>query len=327
VTPSARTHSDAGPRFFRHREWQLYGFGLRIGWYNLRAGGLRRLGLQKTLGKLLQPIVSPTRFSEYDAVIRHLPLTDGLMLDVGSPKIFDLWLASRYPVKILATDLWDLPTAEYAPAWRLLTREHPAPGQVRFVTTDGTRTCFPAATFHCIFAISVIEHIPGDGDRRFLDEAARLLAPGGTLVLSVPFATRYEEEYVNAPVYGDTRITSDAAPGPVFFQRVYDAEAAERRLMQHAALAVQDITTLALRLPRLIRLWHRLPTRLRGVTGFLNPLLSGAAPRVRIDGFPDQHHGAVAGDLVVRYIRNRDRVTGSSAKGSRNPVPQTSLGG
>lgn len=301
--PATRAHVEPERRFFRHNEWELYRFGLQVGWYNLRAGGLRRLGLQKTLGKLLQPIITPSRFSEYDAVVRHLPLDGGVILDVGSPKIFDLWLASRQHVEIFATDIWGKATAEYNQAWQLFALEHPTPGHVRFVTTDGTCTCFADESFDCIFAISVIEHIEDDGDGRFLDEAARLLVPGGRLVVTVPFASRYDEEYVDAPTYRPRQHT-----GPVLFQRVYDREAAQRRLMRHEALTVEAVKTLALRLPALERFWSRVPMRLRGVIGFLNPILSGAAPRTTIDGFPHGRNSApaddpIVGDLLITYQR------------------------
>jgi predicted SAM-dependent methyltransferase len=290
-------------RFFRHNEWELYRFGLQVGWYNLRAGGLRRLGLQKTLGKLLQPIISPSRFSEYDAVVRELPLDGSVMLDVGSPKIFDLWLAARHRVDIVATDIWQVPAAEYNAAWQRMAGEQPVRGHLRFLATDGTRTCFPDASFDCIFAISVIEHIEGDGDARFLAEAARLLVPGGRLVVTVPFAQQYDEEYRKAAMYRPGK-----SSGRVFFQRVYDREAAERRLMRQEGLSVEAVKTLLLGAPELDRAWNRLPMRLRGVIGFLNPVLSGAMPRRTVDGFPHEQGRApsnrsLAGDLLISYRR------------------------
>jgi len=291
--------------FFQHREGELYRFGLEIGWCNLRAGGLRRLGVQKTLGKLLQPILSPQRFGEYDAVLRHLPRS-GRMLDVGSPKLFDLWLASRYPVEIVATDVWPPPVAEYLPAWSMRAQRRAPPGKVRFVATDGTATCFRDGAFPSIFAISVIEHIEGDGDRRFLDEAARLLTAAGRLLVTVPWGPRYEEQYTAGPVYG-----ASAGSGPAFFQRVYDRPAAERRLMSHPLLRVAAVFTVALPRPALHDGWSRLPARLRGATGFLNPLWSGLSPRPVHTGFAEpsspvetRRPPAVEGDLLILYERS-----------------------
>ena len=291
------------PRFFRHGEWELYRFGLLIGWHNLKAGSLRRLGFQKTMGKLLQPIISPSRFSEYDAVFRQLPLDGTVILDVGSPKIFDLWLATNHPVEIMATDIWSVPASEYANAWQQFTRKRAVPGRVRFITMDGTLSCFADGSFDCIFAVSVIEHIDGDGDRRFLDEAARLLAPGGRLIITVPFASRYQEQYRPAPMYRPNQTSQQ-----VFFQRVYDGEAAELRLMGHDQLQVERVETLMLAAPAFEHFWGRLPTRLRGLLGFLNPVISGAAPRVMRAGFPGAQaqtlpDGIVEGDLLISYQR------------------------
>jgi hypothetical protein len=63
-----------------------------------------------------------------------------------------------------------------------------------------------------------------------------------------------------------------------------------------------------LRAPLLERWWIQLPMRLRGVIGFLNPVISGAAPRLTIDGFPHDQTSAsraesVAGDLLISYRR------------------------
>jgi SAM-dependent methyltransferase len=304
VNRTERTAAKSPARFFRHAEWELYRFGLRVGWHTLRAGGVRRLGLQKTAGKILQPIITPTRFAEYAAVASQLPPDMRLVLDVGSPKIFGLWLAAHRPVVLVATDVWHLPTAEYALAWQRLAREQPTRGQVHFVTTDGTLTCFRPSTFDCMYAVSVIEHIEGDGDTRFLDEAARLLVPGGRLVITVPFAARYEEQYTQKQVYRPR-----AKDGPVFFQRVYDRQAAQRRLLHHDLLAVRAVKTLAFEPTQLLRLWDRLPMRVRGALGFLNPVLSGLAPGTTLDGFADppatrRNDERRFGDLLLVYERH-----------------------
>jgi SAM-dependent methyltransferase len=54
---------------------------------------------------------------------------------------------------------------------------------------DGDRTPFPDASFDLVVIIDFLEHIPGD--RAFVAETARILSPGGTLVVNVPHRKRW----------------------------------------------------------------------------------------------------------------------------------------
>jgi SAM-dependent methyltransferase len=55
----------------------------------------------------------------------------------------------------------------------------------RLVQGDGLRLPFPDNTFECVISSQVIEHIP-DENGAHLDELARVLKPGGTLIVGTP---------------------------------------------------------------------------------------------------------------------------------------------
>jgi len=57
-------------------------------------------------------------------------------------------------------------------------------GNLRFLTGQGTRLAFPDATFECVGAFQVIEHVPGPDLPAFLREIVRVLTPGGVFVAS-----------------------------------------------------------------------------------------------------------------------------------------------
>lgn len=54
------------------------------------------------------------------------------------------------------------------------------------VVADAVALPFDDNAFDCVVAIEVMEHI--EAPTKFIDEAYRALSPGGTLLLSVPFA-------------------------------------------------------------------------------------------------------------------------------------------
>src|SRR5438445_12012131 len=104
----------------RFEEAKFYRFGLHLGIDNFRKNRLA-LGIRKTLGKITQPINSYTRFPEYacmeesirsfcDSRISQLPAE---ILDVGSPKCFGLFLASKQSCTVEMNDISPLNLDEY----------------------------------------------------------------------------------------------------------------------------------------------------------------------------------------------------------------------
>jgi SAM-dependent methyltransferase len=62
--------------------------------------------------------------------------------------------------------------------------EVPPRAQARTVAGDATAMPFPDASFDCVIASEVLEHIPRD--QRAMNEIARVLRPGGIAAVTVP---------------------------------------------------------------------------------------------------------------------------------------------
>ncbi len=77
----------------------------------------------------------------------------------------------------------------------------------------------PEGSFDLITCISVIEHIPALGDLAAIEKLWELLAPGGTLLLSVPCARSAFEEYLDFDEY---HLQEGTEAGYFFGQRFYD---------------------------------------------------------------------------------------------------------
>lgn len=164
--------------------------------------------------RMVRPI-DYMRYAEFTAVLDELDIGHGdRVLDVGSPQWFSLYLASAYPetsftyVNIVESELE--PFREITEVLGLTNIEHRM-GDVR-------QLAFPDASFDCVISISVIEHVYPEvgGDVAALGEIARVLEPGGDLVLTVPCKDRCAVVRVDGPVY------ERGAQDDNFFAREYD---------------------------------------------------------------------------------------------------------
>jgi SAM-dependent methyltransferase len=148
------------------------------------------------------------------------------VLDLASPKLLALWLAHHTPAAVVATDLWSTEVDR----WRRLVRAADPSGRryrrLTLETADGTALPYPDESFDVAYSVSVIEHIPGEGDGRAMSELTRILRPGGLLILTFPFRQHLEEEWVERDVYGE-KYRGD----PLFFCRHYSSDAIQERLI------------------------------------------------------------------------------------------------
>lgn len=292
-------------------EAKFYRFGLHLGIDNFRKNRLA-LGIRKTLGKITQPINSYTRFPEYacmeesirsfcDSRVSQLPVE---ILDVGSPKCFGLFLASKQSCTVELTDISPLNLDEYRTMWEPVRAR--AKGHVRFSLQDARALAYPEHSFDIVYSMSVIEHVSGEqGDSAALSEMVRVLRPGGLLLFSVPFGSVYTEQW-RKDFAGAVEEKNDGTFH--FFQRIYDARSLQTRLL--AALKNVDIGsiwTVWRRSNLLVKALGRLGQNLRGALGAINPVLSShlnqCAPGI-VEGIPTSYGNIhspddLCGDVII----------------------------
>jgi SAM-dependent methyltransferase len=256
-----------------------------LGVRNLLSNGFR-LGLGKTLGKILQPINSYTRYPEYAFFGRQIeryfaarPHQRLKALDLSSPKCFGLNMAYRYDGEFHLSDI-DRPSVDEAEIlWNSIGRRG-AQGTAHFSVKDARFLKAPADTFDIVFAMSVIEHIedrrnedPGEpGDSQAIREMMRVLKPGGLLLVSVPFGPRYVEQK-RVGLKGAATETTDAKP--YFFQRIYTWKAAQEFILGPAGNPrLLEAASVQRRSGILANFYRHTGSNFRALFGFLNPLLS-----------------------------------------------------
>lgn len=262
----------------------LYVYGLKVG-LTLARNGRPRGALRQ-----FRVPVSYWRWVEFPLVCGWGGFRrDQRVLDIGSPKLLALYLATEVGARVVATDLDPYFLADY-------TRLGEAAGlaRERFLPAleDGRRLSFRDESFDRVYSISVVEHIAAEGDMRCMEEIGRVLAPGGLALLTVPFAPRSRD--VRRPadyVYWNRSLPPDER-GEVFFERRYSEEDLRRRLVEPSGLAVQKLQFVGERvaLPSERDIWETIPW----ILGPLHPVLSALLHEGPSDSWRALRHPALA---------------------------------
>jgi SAM-dependent methyltransferase len=319
-----------------YREFAYYAFGLKTGARNFLRSGFGA-GFRATASSLLQPVNSYTRFPEYyfleeavSTMVRKRRAAAGArisVLDVGSPKLAGLYLAARYPVRLTATDISPLAVAPYERMWRAAGKK--SRGEIEFELRDARRLADPDAAYDLAYALSVLEHVEGpEADTAAAVEMLRVLEPGGTIVLSVPYGPRYVEQTIAGVAHAVERVRLDER---FFFQRIYDRPHIEKNFIEplSAAADVRKIVTVRRReswtAAAASALRGGLPESLMTSLGFLNPFLSrminrhdeGLAGNPAGAYGPVHSFGDVYGDVILVFDKRPTLRTESGAAGGR----------
>ncbi|HET9233388.1 MAG TPA: class I SAM-dependent methyltransferase [Candidatus Eisenbacteria bacterium] len=149
------------------------------------AAGASRRFYEDLAGRALDPHTRRGILYRNHVVARTLPVSGARVLEIGPGEGWLTRILNESGHRVVALDL--------ARGW--LARLDAPAGKVA-----GEMTALPFAdrTFDAVVAAEVIEHIPDL--ERALAEAARILRPGGTLVVTVPY--RETLHYVNCPECG-----------------------------------------------------------------------------------------------------------------------------
>lgn len=189
----------------------------RLVWHDRKA-------MLSQAGRLALYPMDSTRYFEFGWVWSHLMRRGGARayLDVSSPRLLPLCYARRAAVErawLVNPDAADLAlTRQWAEALSLSAK-------CQFSDTPIEASEFRDQRFDVITSISVFEHIAED--RRGLAVLRRLLAPGGTILLTLPCAAVGYDQYRD---YDEYNLTQQNADGHYFFQRFYDASSLKERV-------------------------------------------------------------------------------------------------
>ncbi len=241
----------------------LSAYGIKLGLQSLLHGRVTK--------EVLKTIIIPENYwrtLEFRLVFEELrPERSDRILDVGSPKLLSLFIADKIGAEIYSTDIEDYFVNDYA-AFRAIRKipenlYHP-------LTADGRHLSFPDSFFSKSFSISVLEHIPGNGDTECIREIARTLRSGGIVALTIPFAPVSRDEYKDAgSFYWSGNSVQGKGQEQVFFQRRYSERDIYSRLIEPSGMKLQRLSYLGDRLSL---------SEKKEISGFLHPVLGPLHP-------------------------------------------------
>lgn len=217
--------------------WTAYHVGVRTktggdgSLHDVVRWAMRHWRQPERLSWLMTPI-DFLRYREFDFALRTVGAIKSAprrILDLSSPKLLPLTLADQFPdAQVLSTDVLQR-EVDWVTGKASLLRLGNLQGQ----TEDARGLSFADDSFDLITSISVFEHIApeADGDYPAIYELSRVLAPGGTAIITVPCSRTYLADYQSADVY---ERPSDGRP--IFFQRFYTPRMLHERFVLASGL-------------------------------------------------------------------------------------------
>ncbi|HVO24575.1 MAG TPA: class I SAM-dependent methyltransferase [Candidatus Margulisiibacteriota bacterium] len=203
---------------------ELFRFNARLGLYRLVKG---------------MDYVRCIEFPTFAAELLRWRAQPLAYLDVGSgDSVLPTFVATHSAYRVTVVDKFEWVEAQARYLQRLGRSSSLSDGRFTIRQEDFvTATSLPPSTFDLITALSVVEHMDGDGDTQAVRKIFALLKPGGRFLMSSPYNDRHAQDFfVPYAVYG-ARPDGRGA----FFQRHYSAETLRQRIIEAAPFEVERI--------------------------------------------------------------------------------------
>lgn len=222
--------------------WALYRFAWSVGLTSIAKRHFT-IGIKQILAPILY-----WRFPEFSECLTAIDAIEQdhiKILDIGSPKLLSLFLATKRSYMIYATDLQDQQIftryKQHFDDWQSLKGSS---GKYIVEFQDARSLQYADNTFDVVFSLEVLGHIPDGGDITAMQEIQRVLKKEGIAIIAVPYANEARELFVEHDVY-ERKYRGE----PVFYLRQYNAQTVQHRLIEPSGMTLLKKIILSERLP------------------------------------------------------------------------------
>ena len=186
------------------------------------------------------------------------------ILDIGSPKLLSLFLATKLSGEIYSTDLQD---RAIFTEWKRHYEKMSNMADVIFEFANAKCLNYREKYFDVVYSLSTIHMITPekDGDLTALCEIQKKIKHGGLLIVEVPFRNKYMVKYKNSDNFEEKYEGT-----PLFKERQYDDCALEHRLSNNVSGNLIKKIYLYEKFP-FDHIWNKLPKFITTVFAFLEP--------------------------------------------------------
>ena len=265
-----------------------YFTSIEVGFKSLRSGYRK-----EAAARIINPLSYP-RYIEFELALNPLLPVDGCrVLDIGSPKLPVLLLARHAQrIELHSTDIRDYFIGPTALFLERMGKGERLGKDIHLAVQDARHLTYDTGFFDRIFSISVLEHIPDGGDSEAIQEIARVLRPGGSVTITVPYQhAGYREEFVSGPVY------ERHEAGQTFYQRHYDRQALEQRLLEPSGLRIKSMQFFGEPGFQVEPWWNQIPMRRKAPLLWAQPFVA----KLFLKQLNERQLGAAAG--VAIYLQ------------------------
>lgn len=249
---------------------EYHSFGKKMGQSTLRES-IQKLGFQRGFSKILNPVTDWSRFSEffitYEILLANLTSGDRV-LDIGSPKLFSIWLATQMKLNITATDIWDFAANEYSHFWDHVKKK--CQSQISFETADALKLHYNVGEFDGLFSISTIEHAYHNDWKNIISKnIAKVLKRNKIAVITTPFGSKNIFQYKDHAEYSPYL----AEKNRNFFMRIIDENECNEfiKISNQNGLTLENAYTINKYTNSIGNFIRILPVHLNVLLGFLKP--------------------------------------------------------
>ncbi len=211
------------------------------------------------------------RIQEYPfliSVIQNSRIKNPRMIDISSPKIISFLIKEKFkPSNFLLTSYNDKTSESQVSLYNSVSKN-----KLSLCEADAIDLSKYYDKFDFLYSVSVVEHIPGDGDIKAMNEFSKVVVNGGYVCITVPYGKESKEymDYLNPRLFSHRYYSFETIQKRLFCKnlKLCRVEIVEERYPGYYQKKRKRIISLAKSFSRPYRKFFLLPKLYRYFLGY-----------------------------------------------------------